>query len=127
MNTCIETTTNDAAAADSERIRATSPLLDVIETPEGFRLEIEVPGAGKDDVELKVEKGILTVRARVPVREAEERRYHVREHGPRDLCRRVHVGDAIDAEHIAAEVRNGLLTVSLPKVAAAQPRRIEVG
>lgn len=126
MNTCIETTTKDAGAAAPARVPATCPRLDVIETPEGFRLEIEVPGAAKDDVELGYEKRILTVKARIPVRDGDARRYHLREFGARELVRRVHLGETIDPDGIAAEVKNGLLTVHLPKVAAAQPRRVEV-
>ncbi len=123
MNTCIETTPKDTATA---RIPARRPLLDVTETPEGYRLEVEVPGAGREDVEVGYERRILTVTARIPARDGEGRRYHLREFGPRELVRRIHVDETIDPDGIAAEVKNGVLTVHLPKVAAVQPRRIEV-
>lgn len=126
MNTCIETTTKDDAAGTPARIPAGSPRLDVIETPEGYRLEVELPGAAREDVELGYERRILTVKARIPAHGGEARRYHLREFGPRELVRRIHVDETIDPSGIAAEVKNGLLTVRLPKVAAAQPRRIEV-
>jgi HSP20 family protein len=102
------------------------PLLDVIETPEAYRLHLDVPGAGKDDVELTFEKRLLTIRARATAREDAGRRYHLREHAPREFVRTVHVGDSIDPNGINAEVKSGRLTVNLPKVAAAKPRLIEV-
>lgn len=126
MNTCIETTTKEAAATAPARIPAGSPRIDVIESPEGYRIEVEVPGAAREDVELGYERRILSVKARIPAHAGEGRRYHLREFGPRELVRRIHVDETIDPAGIAAEVKNGLLTVHLPKVAAAQPRRIEV-
>jgi HSP20 family molecular chaperone IbpA len=102
------------------------PALDVVETSEAYRVVVEIPGAGKDDVELQVENGVLSIRARVPSTEASPERYHVREHGPRELRRELRLGKTIDADRITAEVSRGLLTLHLPKVAAATPRRIEV-
>jgi HSP20 family protein len=105
---------------------ATLPALDLVETPEEFRLTVDVPGRGPEDVEVGVENRVLTIQARVPARDEPVAKYHVREHGPRELVRRLRLSDAIDANGIRGEVARGVLTVHLPKVPAAQPRRIEV-
>lgn len=105
---------------------ATLPALDLVETPEEFRLTVDVPGRGPEDVEVGVENRVLTIQARVPARDEAAAKYHVREHGPRELVRRLRLSEAIDANGIRGEVARGVLTVHLPKVPAAQPRRIEV-
>ena len=124
MNTCCDTTTTAGIPAPGTK-PAFLPALDVIETPDSFRIEIEVPGAGKDDVTVDLENRVLTVRARIAAAANDARRYHVREHGPREFVRRIHVGESVDAERISAEVKQGILTLRLPKVAAVQPRRIQ--
>ena len=126
-STCCDTDKDTRSVASEGAAPTDRPLLDVIEAPDGLRLHLDVPGAGKDDVELTFEKRILTIRARVPARGAATGRYHVRERTPRDFVRAVHVGESIDPDGIVAEVKNGQLTVRLPKVAAVKPRVIEVG
>ncbi|HEY7698278.1 MAG TPA: Hsp20/alpha crystallin family protein [Vicinamibacteria bacterium] len=113
--TAAETTTSAAL-----------PRLDVREAKDRFLVEVEVPGAGKEDVDLRVEKGILEVVARVPDTAGSPERYHVREFASRDFVRQLRLDETIDTERITAEVARGLLTIHLPKVAAATPRRIEV-
>lgn len=126
MTGCCVTTTREPATSTEIAIPSGRPRLDVFETSDGFHVNVEVPGAGKDDVELRMEKGVLSIRARVPSTQASPERYHVREHGSREFVRELGLGDAIDADRISAEVARGLLTIHLPKVAAATPRRIEV-
>ena len=86
----------------------------------------DVPGAGKEDVELRAENGTLHISARIPKTDPGDRRYHLREFGPRELTRQIRIGESVDASAIAAEVRQGVLTVHLPKQPAARPRRIDV-
>lgn len=122
-----ETGTSPRTEALETKTPAHRPLLDVIETPDAYRLHLDVPGAGKDDVDLTFEKRLLTIRVRARATDdTTGRRYHLREHAPREFERRVHVGDSIDPNGITAEVASGRLTVHLPKVAAAKPRLIEV-
>ncbi|MFN8177462.1 MAG: Hsp20/alpha crystallin family protein [bacterium] len=123
---CCTTGTYERSTSRDAAQGCDCPALDVVETNEAYRVVVEVPGAGKDDVDLQVEKGVLSIRARVPAAGGAPERYHVREHGPRELRRELRLGKTIDADRITAEVSRGLLTLLLPKVAAATPRRIEV-
>jgi HSP20 family molecular chaperone IbpA len=125
MSTCCVATTY-APAEPAVARPENRPALDVRETGDSFRIDVDVPGCGKEDVEVGVEKGTLSIRARVPARAEAPERYHVREHGSRELVRSLKLGDTIDAAGITAEVTGGVLTILLPKVAAAKPRRIEV-
>jgi len=122
----MDTPTPAAAGTTRPDVRDARPALDVLETAEEFLLRVDVPGAGKDDGEIGFEKGLLTIRARVPAREPAGERYHLREHARTGFARGVRLGDTIDAGRISAEVARGVLTLHLPKAEAAKPRRIEV-
>ena len=126
MTSCCDTTAREPETTAEIAAPSGRPRLDVVETSDAFRVDVEIPGAGKEDVELQMEKGVLSIHARVPSTNGTPGRYHVREHGSREFVRELGLGDAIDAEHISAEVARGLLTIHLPKVAAATPRRIDV-
>lgn len=126
MTSCCATSAYDTTANAETTVPAGRPRLDVVETSDALRVDVEIPGAGKDDVEVHMEKGVLSIRARVSATAGSPQRYHVREHGPREFVRELRLGDTIDADRISAEVARGLLTIHLPKVAAATPRRIEV-
>jgi HSP20 family protein len=123
---------NECCAATTERDRtevtrrAGLPPVDVRESADEVRVDVDVPGAGKEDVELHLKDGFLEIRVRVPARETTPERYHVREHGPRELVRRLRVSDTIDATGVTAEVARGVLTIRLPKTAAAKSRRVEI-
>ena len=120
------TTLSEREAGRAQANSCSCAALDVIELPEEYRVEVDVPGAGKDDVELRAEDGTLFLNVRVPKTAPTERRYHLREHGPREIARRIGLGDSVDANAITAEVAQGVLTIHLPKLAAARPRRIDV-
>ncbi len=85
----------------------------------------DLPGVTADNLELHVDNGQLTVHGRVPQRH-EGTPYLAREYGVADFYRTFTVGDEIDFEHISAEMKNGVLTIRLPKPEAVKPRRIEV-
>jgi HSP20 family protein len=62
----------------------------------------------------------------VAPRTSEQGRYFLREYGVGDFQRNFEVGEQIDAERISAEYSDGVLTLHLPKVVAARPRKIAV-
>ena len=102
------------------------PAIDVTEDDEGYELVADVPGVGKDDVEIRFEDGVLEVKGRRSVDEREEPRWFRRERHAGDFLRRVAFRDEIDVDAIDASVRDGVLRVRLPKAATAKPRQIPV-
>lgn len=102
------------------------PRVDLRETPEAFLLEAEMPGAGEADVDVKVENGILRVLGRVPASEPEAYKTRMLEFQPGNYERSFELADTIDAEHIEATMRHGVLRLKLPKREAAKPKRILV-
>ena len=119
----------ETVAVEPERTRsgrAYVPNVDIIERSEELLLLADVPGAGGDDVNIRYENGLLTIDARVAERQGGDTRYLLREYGVGDYYREFRIGESIDASKIQAEVKNGVLTIHLPKAEAIKPRKIRV-
>ena len=85
----------------------------------------DLPGVASEDLDIHFEKGELKIYGKVAPRNANVELLYG-EYGIGDFHRSFSVSEAIDAEKIAAELKNGVLTVHLPKREAVKPRRIEV-
>jgi HSP20 family molecular chaperone IbpA len=101
------------------------PDVDIAETPEAFVITADVPGAKAEGVDVRVERGVLTLRAEVQPRERGGRAL-LREYGVGSYERTFRVGDGIDAEAISAVLKDGVLTLTLPKARSVRPRSIKV-
>jgi len=112
------------AVAEDRAVTAT-PRVDVVETENEFVLLADMPGVKPDDVDVRFEKGELTVHGRRPAgrpgKEPEQR-----EAEATNFQRVFAVDETVAADRITAELKNGVLTVRLPKVEAVKPRRITV-
>ncbi len=100
---------------------------DLFETDDDYRLELDLPGFRVEDVSVTVDRGMLTISGeRGMVAEKEGENYHVRERHVGKFVRSFSLPTHIDAEHVKANLENGVLTVLLPKLAEAKPKQIEV-
>lgn len=99
-----------------------TPAVDIFESAEALTLVADLPGMEREDLHLGVEGGILTIEG--PAATGDNAFYREFEAG--GYHRRFQLPDNLDLEKVAAELKNGVLTVTLPKAAAARPRRIEV-
>lgn len=102
------------------------PNVDILEQGDELTLFADMPGVRPGDIDVNFENGTLTIYGRVPQRQGEETTYLRAEYGIGDFYREFQVSETIDANRISAECRHGVLTVHLPKVDAARPRKIEV-
>jgi HSP20 family molecular chaperone IbpA len=102
------------------------PDIDIRETPDEFVVLADVPGATPESIDLAVEKGVLTMKARVGPREPSGATRVVREYGVGGYERSFRVGDGVDTDTIAAEVKDGVLTLRLPKAQTTRARKIKV-
>ena len=103
------------------------PAVDIVEEKERFVLRADVPGVSAEDIDVSMDKGVLTVsgeRHNETVSEDEGFRRVERSHGR--FLRRFTLPDTADAERITARSGNGILEVSIPKQPAVQSRRIAV-
>jgi len=100
------------------------PPVDIYETPDALHLVADMPGVGSDGVEIDLREGVLTLLGRhAPI---DEGNVTYREFRPGNFYRRFSLSETIDQELIEAHLSNGVLTVHLPKVEKAKPRKIEV-
>jgi len=111
----------------AQRGSAWDPPMDVYETPARYVVTAELPGLSREQIELAVQDNRLTIRGLRPAAgpDSPTRHYHQIERGHGSFLRTSEFADAVDQDGIAADLRDGVLTVTLPKLATA-PRRIDV-
>jgi len=93
--------------------------------PEGYLLELELPGVSREGLEVQIENRQLKIRGRRNLPSSNGRQL-VREFVPGEYRREFRLDPATDSASISAELRDGLLKVSLPDRETVRPRRIEV-
>ena len=114
--------------ATEQHASAWAPAIDVYETVDRYVLTAELPGLTREQVDVALEENRLTIRGARPAAVGDDRtgRYHQIERGHGAFERAFEFADAIDQSAISADLHDGVLTVTLPKVPAPAPRRIEV-
>jgi HSP20 family protein len=106
---------------------AFSPVADLSETENDYIVRLEVPGIETKDISVEYLGDMLTVRGEKRSEHEEQKDgAHWKESRYGAFTRAFRLGKPVDAEKIVAELRNGVLTVTLPKTEDAKPRRIEV-
>ena len=103
-----------------------TPAVDILESDKAITLLADLPGVERSDVEITLEKRTLTLRAKCGAKPPEGYSPLYAEYAMGDFERSFTVSDEIDANAISAGVRNGVLTLTLPK-RTPDKRRIEVG
>src|SRR5260370_12924712 len=102
-----------------------TPRVDIIETPEELLLYADLPGVRSEDVDVRFENGELILHGKCPPRH-QPANFLRNEFEVGDFCRVFTLNESIDAEKIVAELKQGVLTVHLPKSEALKPRKITV-
>ena len=103
-----------------------TPAIDVYETPDRYVVAAELPGMARDQIELAMADSQLTIRGQRIERSTEDVHYHQVERGHGAFSRTFAFNDKIDIEAVTADLSEGVLTVTLPKVPPAPLRTIEV-
>jgi HSP20 family molecular chaperone IbpA len=105
---------------------AYTPLIDIHEGPEGLTLEADLPGAGEGGVSIQLEDNVLSLHARVEAPAPAGARVLHEEYRVGDFDRSFILSDEVERSRITAELRNGVLRLTLPKAERAKTRRIEI-
>ena len=120
------TGTGAAAGVDSEQQRAFLPAVDVFEDAAGITLLADMPGVPKDQLELKIEGDALLIEGGVqPLTPEGLEAVYAEVRVPR-YRRSFTLSRELDTARIEANLKDGVLTLRIPKQAHAQPRRIAV-
>jgi HSP20 family protein len=107
-----------------ERPQYYRPAVDVSETTKELILRYDMPGVGKESVDITMDKGTLSVTGTTEPEQSGTAVY--RETRVGDYHREFTLPEDVDTERITAEMKEGVLTVRIAKAAKAQPKRIQI-
>lgn len=105
---------------------------DIIETPDKYIIEVDLPGCEKENINLSLNDGYLEISSKIERTNdnSEDEKYIRKERYYGECTRSFYVGDNLDKEDISAEFKNGILTVEVPKKEekkeTPESRRIEI-
>jgi HSP20 family protein len=101
------------------------PAVDIYETEEALTLKADLPGVQPEELQTDLRENLLTITAKVRSMESKWRPVY-QEYTVGHYVRQFRVGQQIDQSKISAQLKDGVLTLTLPKADHARPRRIEV-
>lgn len=111
-------------AEEQQGIHTVIPPVDIVEHKDCIQLTADIPGVEKDQLDIHVENGTLTVFASGNENKPANQVY--REFQAVNYYRQFSVSDRINTDAVSAELKNGVLTVTLPKYEEVKPKKIEV-
>ena len=110
-----------------DRPRAFAPAIDVSENDAQYSITAELPGGTKDDVQVELHDGVLTIRGeKKNEREEKKEKRHYVERTYGSFSRSFRLPGNADAERLQASFKDGVLTITVPKTEEAKPRTIAV-
>jgi HSP20 family molecular chaperone IbpA len=102
------------------------PNADIYETQDDLKVVLEMPGIEKDNVEINIEDDVLHVAGRLDLSKYAGLQPVYTEYNVGHYARSFQLSNKIDQSKIAAEMKNGILSLTLPKAQEAKPRTIRV-
>ena len=108
--------------------KARIPAVDVAETDTAYQVKAELPGIRKEDLDVAVDDGVLTIKAEHNGNQEQTEIAQLirQERSYGKFVRSLRLGATVDEETITAEYRDGVLHITLPKAKEVQPRKVEV-
>ena len=104
-----------------------APHADIFETEQALTLVLEMPGVDKKNVQVSVEDGVLSVEGRIDFSKYEGMQPVYTEYNIGHYRRGFSLSNKINQNKISAEMKDGVLTLVLPKADEAKPRKITIG
>jgi HSP20 family protein len=103
------------------------PAVDIYETPESIVLKAELPGISREDINVEVKDGMLTLKGEKRLeREVQEENYHRVERSYGAFQRAFTLPNTIQQEKVKARFKDGILEITLAKAEGAKPKQIKV-
>ncbi|MGI9177619.1 MAG: Hsp20/alpha crystallin family protein [Pirellulales bacterium] len=117
--------TPSTASSSGQPIAAYQPDVDVCDLGAEVLFIADLPGARADGIDVTFDDGVLSVQAAVPARALPGRGVQ-QEYGIGNYRRAFRLGEGFDASLIAADYKQGVLTIRVPRLAAVRPRKVDV-
>ncbi len=127
MNSLVNALFNSDASDFASEGSEFSPRMDMKETEDAYTVKLTMPGIDKNDIDISVSDGVLTVKGETREdTEDEKATYLVREHKHYSYFRSVRLPSEVVADKAEAEYKNGVLNLTLPKAEEVKPKSIPV-
>ena len=107
-------------------IERSQPAMNILEDDENLYVELELPGMKMEDLKVDVTGDQLTIKGVLGDADKDQTRWHHRERSVGAFSRIIRLPAEVDADKGKAELKNGLLTITLPWAASVRPKKIEV-
>lgn len=104
--------------------RYITPPVDIYETEDGLLVKADLPGVAKEGLDVRVENSLLTIRGKAAHAAPGDPVYQ--EYELVNFFRQFELNERVDQSKISAELKHGVLTLTLPKAEEVKPRQIEV-
>jgi HSP20 family protein len=102
------------------------PTADIFEAENALHVILEMPGVEKDNINVSVREGVLSIDGRLDFSKYKDLQPLYTEYNIGNYSRSFRLSSAIDQTKIVAELRDGVLSLTLPKVEEAKPRAIQI-
>jgi HSP20 family molecular chaperone IbpA len=106
--------------------RSFVPTADIYEAENALTVVLEMPGVNKGNIDIHVEAGVLTIEGRLDFSKYEGMQPVYTEYNIGHYRRSFSLSNKIDQSQIGAEMKDGVLTITLPKAEEAKPRKITI-
>jgi len=106
--------------------RVFMPVTDIFETPEALTVVLEMPGVDRDSIAASVENDVVTIEGRIDFTKYEGMHPVYTEYNVGHFARSFEISNKIDQSKITALMKDGVVTIVLPKAEQAKPRKIQV-
>lgn len=101
--------------------------MEALRRGEKFIVRLDVPGVGSDDIDLTVERNVVNIRVRRLPDRQEGDDVLIDERPQGEFVRQLFLGDNLDVDRLAADSRDGVLTLTIPINQTSKPRRVALG
>jgi len=107
-------------------VRVFVPVTDIFETPQALTVVLEMPGVDRNSIEASVENDVVTIEGRIDFAKYEGMQPVYTEYNVGHYARSFQISNKIDQGKISAEMKDGVVTLVLPKAEQAKQRKIQV-
>jgi len=126
LSSIVPSLAPQAAKPEAASVNTVTPRYQIKESADAFGLEVRLPGVAKEGLELTIHEGSLTVVGRRAWKKPDGWTQLYRETPSADFSLVLEHDNTFDADKVHAELRDGILRVTLPKAEALKPRKIAV-
>ena len=116
----------EKAQEQTRPLRAFLPTADIFETEEALAVVLEMPGVDRNNIDVNVDNSVLTIEGRIDFNKYEGLQPVYSEYNIGPFRRSFRISSQVDQDKIKADMRDGVVTLTLPKAEQAKARRIEV-